>query len=324
MTDPVLDVRGISKTFDGRPAVSDLSFSVEPGAICGFLGPNGAGKTTSLRIILDIISPDKGDVRIFGGPPAAARERIGFLPEERGLYKKMTCEGVISYFGRLKGMPAGKARKRARELLAAHGLLPQTIKPIKTLSKGMAQKVQILSAIVHEPKLVILDEPFSGLDPVNQKTLEDLVLSMRGGGATVLFSTHVMEHAERLCDRIVLLAQGRKVFDGKVAEALARVPRRVFLETEPGFDLSTRISIPGVRITRNDSPGAEGHPTWTADLADGVDAQAVLRACVDHGVPLRRFEPARAQLHEAFVHMVGKAAAGDIVRTQLEKAGVAA
>ncbi len=229
----------------------------------------------------------------------------------------MTAEAVITFFGRLKGMPAGEARSRARALLAANGLRDVTVKKVKTLSKGMAQKVQFLSAIVHEPELVILDEPFSGLDPVNQKTLEDLVLEMRAKGATVLFSTHVMEHAERLCDRIVLLAQGRKVFDGQVEEALARVPRRVFLETDPGVDLAAAVSVSGARIAQEPAPGAaDGRSVWRADLADGADAQNLLRACVDAGVALRRFEPVRAHLHDAFVHMVGEAAAGDVARAE--------
>jgi len=311
MSEPVLEVRGVSKSFDGRPAVADLSFAVERGAICGFLGPNGAGKTTTLRMVLDIIQPDAGEIAVFGRPPGpAARERIGFLPEERGLYRKMTPESVIVYFGRLKGMKASAARARALELLKAYGLGDVASKKMKTLSKGMAQKVQILAAIVQEPELVILDEPFSGLDPVNQATLEDLVRKMRARGATVLFSTHVMEHAERLCERIVLLAEGRKVFDGRVADALARVPRRVFLETDAGVDLPGLVNITGAQIAReNELEDEHGRRiVWRADLSDGADAQDLLRASLDAGVALRRFEPVRPHLHDAFVQMVGAAA----------------
>jgi ABC-2 type transport system ATP-binding protein len=304
MSETVLDVRAVSKSYDGRPAVRELSFSVEAGSICGFLGPNGAGKTTTLRMILDIIRPDAGEIAIFGRPPGAeVRDRIGFLPEERGLYRKMTPEGVIVFFARLKGIAADVARKRARDLLTAHGLGEVATKKVRTLSKGMAQKVQILASVVHEPDLVILDEPFSGLDPVNQKTLEELVLALRARGATVVFSTHVMEHAERLCDRIVLLARGEKVFDGRVADALARVPRRVFLETDAGVDLAARVAARGATLTRDGQ--VEGRQVWRADLSDGADAQELLRACVDAGVALRRFEPVRAHLHDAFVHMVG-------------------
>jgi ABC-2 type transport system ATP-binding protein len=304
MADTVLDVRGVSKSYDGRPAVRDLSFAVQSGSICGFLGPNGAGQTTTLRMILDIIRPDAGSIELFGKPNSPeARDRIGFLPEERGLYRKMTAEGVIVFFGRMKGMKASAARARARELLTAYGLRDAAFKKVKQLSKGMAQKVQILAAVVHEPDLVILDEPFSGLDPVNQKTLEELVLGLKARGATVLFSTHVMEHAERLCDRIVLLARGSKVFDGRVADALARVPRRVFLETDAGADLAARIRVRGVTLARDGE--TEGRPVWRADLADGADAQELLRACIEAGVALRRFEPQRAHLHDAFVQLVG-------------------
>lgn len=306
MIAPVLELVGVSKSYDGRPAVAGLSFSVAPGQICGFLGPNGAGKTTSIRMILDIIQPDAGEIRVFGGPPGGSgRDRIGFLPEERGLYRKMTALAVITYFGRMKGLKASVARQRAASLLTTYGLGDAAHKKIKALSKGMAQKVQILAAIVHEPSLVILDEPFSGLDPVNQKTLEELVLGLKARGATVLFSTHVMQHAERLCDRIVLLAEGRKVFDGGIADALGRVPRRVFLETDVGVDLASRVAVSGAAFSRE--PDNEGRAVWRADLADGADAQALLRACVDAGVALRRFEPVRAHLHDAFVHMVGAA-----------------
>jgi ABC-2 type transport system ATP-binding protein len=309
MGDTVLDVRAVSKSYDGRPAVKDLSFSVEAGSICGFLGPNGAGKTTTLRMILDIISPDAGSIALFGKPSAPeARDRIGFLPEERGLYRKMTAEGVIVFFGRMKGMKASVARERARRLLIDYGLRDAVTKKVKQLSKGMAQKVQILASIVHEPELVILDEPFSGLDPVNQKTLEEMVRGLKTRGATVLFSTHVMEHAERLCDRIVLLARGSKVFDGRVADALGRVPRRVFLETDIGVDLGARVAARGVTLAREDA--VEGRQVWRADLADGADAQELLRACVDAGVALRRFEPVRAHLHDAFVHLVGSSESG--------------
>jgi ABC-2 type transport system ATP-binding protein len=308
MSASVLDVHAVSKSFDGRPAVRDLSFSVAEGAICGFLGPNGAGKTTTLRMILDIIQPDAGEIRIFGAPPGpAVRERIGFLPEERGLYRKMTAEGIITFFARLKGVSAPAARRRARELLEEFGLADAARKKVKALSKGMAQKVQILSALAHEPDFVILDEPFSGLDPVNQKTLEDLVRRMRDEGATVLFSTHVMEHAERLCDGIVLLAEGRKVFDGRVEEALAQVPRRVYLETDRDADLAAAVRVPGATLVRETD--ASGRPVWRADLSNGADAQDLLRAAVAAGVPLRRFEPVSAHLHDAFVHMVGAAAA---------------
>ncbi len=304
---PVLEVDGVSKSFNGRPAVRDVSFAVERGMICGFLGPNGAGKTTTLRMILDVIRPDAGAVRLFGRPPTKrARDKVGFLPEERGLYRKMTPLSVITFFGRMKGMGAGEARRKARALLEEYGLGEVAEKKIKTLSKGMAQKVQILGSVAHDPEFVILDEPFSGLDPVNQQTLENLVLGLREQGATVLFSTHVMEHAERLCDRIVLIAQGRKIFDGRVDEALAEAPRQVILETEAGIDLPGRLSLAGVRFTPEEASEPD-NARWRADLDNGAGAQDLLRACVESGAPLRLFEPVRPHLHDAFMTMVSAA-----------------
>ncbi len=306
MTD-ILSLDAVTKRYDAHVAVRDLSFSVERGAICGFLGPNGAGKTTTLRMILDVIRPDAGAIRIFGEPPnARGRERIGFLPEERGLYRKMTAAGIITFLARMKGVPSAEARRRALALLEENGLGAAAHKKIKALSKGMAQKVQILGAIAHEPEFVILDEPFSGLDPVNQLVLETLVRELREKGATVLFSTHVMEHAERLCDRIVLMADGAKIFDGRVDEALARVPRRVVLETDPSVDLAVELSGPGVLVTR-DGDGEDGDARWRIDLSDDVRAQSLLAACVEKGVALKLFEPVRPHLHDAFVRLVGDA-----------------
>jgi ABC-2 type transport system ATP-binding protein len=223
---PPLIMRGVHKHFGDTYAVRDLSFEVPAGSICGFLGPNGAGKTTSLRMILDVIRPDLGEILLFGGPVTEqARRRIGFLPEERGLYRKMKAIDIIAFFGRLKGMKARAARTRAGELLERYGLADAATKRIKSLSKGMAQKVQIIASLVHEPDFLILDEPFSGLDPVNQQMLEQLIAETRAAGTSILFSTHVMEHAERLCDRIVLMTRGRKLFDGTVKEALQIVER---------------------------------------------------------------------------------------------------
>src|SRR5581483_11217286 len=193
-------------------AVDDLSFEAAPGRICGFLGPNGAGKTSTIRMILGLVPPTTGRITVLGCEDAwRVRSRIGFLPEERGLYRRMTPLDAIVFFAGLKGVPTPEARRRARALLEAQGLSGAMRRPIHALSKGMAQKVQLLSAIAHEPDLVLLDEPFSGLDPVNQQALEAIIRGLAARGATVVFSTHVMQHAERLCDQVVLLAQGRKV-----------------------------------------------------------------------------------------------------------------
>jgi ABC-2 type transport system ATP-binding protein len=229
--------------------------------------------------------------------------RVGYLPEERGLYRSMSARAAIAYLARLKGVPAGKAFKRADHLLESHGLGKQKRKKIKTLSKGMAQKVQVLAAIAHEPDLIIFDEPFSGLDPVNQRVLEDTIRTEAEAGRTILFSTHVMEHAERLCDRILLIAQGAKAFEGTVPEALALAPSVAMLETDGDFDLAAVLAPRGFNISFD---GEEhGNKRWRARLENGHDSRQLLQACVEAGAPLSLFEPARASLHEAFVALVG-------------------
>lgn len=304
MSTPVFALKDVSKAFSGKPAVRNLSFSVNAGTITGFLGPNGAGKSTSLRIGLGILAPDTGEAELFGAAPNFdVLDRVGFLPEERGLYRKMNTLAVIVFFGRLKGMTAKQAKKRGLALLQQFGLGDVANKKVKTLSKGMAQKVQIIAAIVHEPELVILDEPFSGLDPVNQRTLEELIRTLADQGTTILFSTHVMEHAERLCDRIVLLAAGRKIFDGNVAEALQTLPRAVLMQTGDGADPAKALE----GLVQSIIPEGDVEDTrqnWRVELAAGADAQDVLRACVEKGVNLTAFEPQKRHLHDVFVHLV--------------------
>ena len=209
MTSP-LSLHSVSKSFAGKSAVSDISFTVQPGEIVGFLGPNGAGKTTTLRMALGLIKPDSGTVNLFGETPGEnAFGRVGFLPEERGLYKKQTAREAIAHMARLNGLKKKQAFTLADDLLDRYGLGEAKRKKNKDMSKGMAQKVQLLAAIAHDPEFHILDEPFSGLDPVNQQILEGIVREIASRDRTIIFSTHVMEHAERLCDRIILMASGR-------------------------------------------------------------------------------------------------------------------
>ncbi len=304
MSTPVFALNNVSKAFSGKPAVRDLSFAVNAGSITGFLGPNGAGKSTSLRMGLGILAPDSGTAELFGTPPDfSTLDRVGFLPEERGLYRKMNTLAAIIFFGRLKGMSAGQAKKDGKALLEQFGLGDVANKKIKTLSKGMAQKVQIIASIVHKPELVILDEPFSGLDPVNQRALEALIKELAGRGTTILFSTHVMEHAERLCDRIVLLAAGRKIFDGSVSDALQTLPRAVNMQT--GSDADPCTALNGlVQSIVPDGVIKDGRQNWRVELAAGADAQDVLRACVEKSVSLTAFEPQKRHLHDVFVHLV--------------------
>ncbi|MGD9816830.1 MAG: ABC transporter ATP-binding protein [Hyphomonadaceae bacterium] len=299
-----LEADGLVKRYGARTAVQDLSFRVPQGSIYGVLGPNGAGKSTTLRMLVGVLRPTSGAISLLGGP--VTREtlrRVGYLPEERGLYRGMSARSAIAYLARLKGAPSGRAYKRADALLTDHGLAKVRRKKIKTLSKGMAQKVQVLGAIAHEPDLIIFDEPFSGLDPVNQRVLEDTIRAQAAAGRTILFSTHVMEHAERLCDRILLIAQGRAAFEGTVPEALALAPSVALLETEGDFDLAAALIPKGFNIVAD---GEEhGNRRWRARLENGLGSRQLLQACVEVGAPLSLFEPARASLHEAFVALVG-------------------
>ena len=295
-----LTLEHVTKRYGGFEAVSDLSFQAGEGRICGFLGPNGAGKTSTIRMILGLIEPTAGRITVLGSPDARqVRERIGFLPEERGLYRRMTAIEAIVFFAGIKGVPTAEARRRAVALLEGQGLGEAMNRPIKSLSKGMAQKVQLLSAIAHEPDLVLLDEPFSGLDPVNQQSLEAIIRGLAAKGATVMFSTHVMQHAERLCDQVVLLARGRKIFDGTVGEARAAAPRRLVLEG--AFSAAAVQALPGIVAGETDEALPEGGRRVVATLAAGAPAQIALKTAFAQGLDVRSFEVREPTLHDAFI-----------------------
>src|SRR6185369_1175710 len=288
--EPAVELRHVTKFYGQFKAVDDVSFSLPAGCIYGFLGPNGAGKTTTIRMILDIIKPTSGEITLLGHRCALdVRHRIGYLPEEKGLYKKMKTWAVIAYFASLKGMERRAARQRAYELLERYGLKDFADKPTDALSKGMGQKVQVLASIAHEPEFVILDEPFSGLDPVNQEVMEEIIRDMAARRRTVLFSTHVMQHAERLCDRILLLARGKKIFDGTIAEAKKIIPRRVRIETDDDITadrkLSEVVSV-GPVATSNGQANGDGGGRWELELRENADPQAVLQLCFDRKIRL--------------------------------------
>ena len=306
MTDAPLVLDRATKRFGSFLAVDSLSFDVPAGQIIGFLGPNGAGKSTSLRMALGVMAPDEGEVRLFGERPnIASLHRVGFLPEERGLYKKMSARDTITHFARLKGLKASEARARAHELLETAGLGAFRASRISKLSKGMAQKVQILATLAHRPDFLILDEPFSGLDPMNQQTLEDLIRAEHERGATILFSTHVMEHAERLCDRIVMMARGRKVFDGTLEDAYAGLGRGARINIEPGFDLAAAMRPKGFEAQRTIDKGPG--ESWRVTFGPGLGAQDALRAVLESGAPVLGFQPEEARLRDVFVSLVGEA-----------------
>jgi len=297
----VLALERVTKRFDQVLAVDNLSFSVEPGTVFGFLGGNGAGKTTSLRMVLDIIRPTSGRIEVLGRAPGRLNApEIGFLPEERGLYRQMSALDVITYFGRLKGMALADAKREGAALLDRFGLAANARSNVDKLSKGMAQKVQLATALVNRPRLLILDEPFSGLDPVNQGLLEEEIRRMSAAGSTVVFSTHVMQHAERLCDRLLLLARGRKKFEGTLEEARAELPARLMIiaKKDPS-------ELTGVEAVEDAGPAETGWRRWDVRLVPGVAPGDLLERCVAEQFPLRRFEQVHVSLHDVFVHIVG-------------------
>ncbi len=311
MTSP-LTLHSVSKSFGGKPAVQEVSFTVKPGEIIGFLGPNGAGKTTTLRMALGLIKPDQGSIELFGETPGeAAFGRIGFLPEERGLYKKQTAREAIAHMARLNGLKKKQAFQIADDMLDRYGLGEAKRKKNKDMSKGMAQKVQLLAAIAHDPEFHILDEPFSGLDPVNQQVLEGMVREIAARDRTIIFSTHVMEHAERLCDRIILMAAGRKVFDGTTEAALAHAPRRVTLASD--MDGLLGLAEP---FASHIEPAQNGDISLT--LKADAHAHDILERSVAQGLRLSKYEPVRPTLHEAFVTLVGEDMLQDM---QIENGG---
>lgn len=294
-----LTAEGLAKNFGGKRAVDGIDLAVPRGAIYGVLGPNGAGKTTTLRMLLGIIEPDEGSRQVLGAPhPRDASDRIGYLPEERGLYPGMKAKDAIAFMGALRGLDWGEGRRRGVEMLHGAGLGHAADERIRKLSKGMAQLVQLLGSMVHRPDLLVLDEPFSGLDPVNQEKLEALILAERDRGATILFSTHVMAHAQRLCDRLAIIAGGRRRFEGTVDEARALLPMRAHFVPRSG-DESVRALLPASAVRRGDGFDFEVP-------ADGIET--LLKHVLDSGHGIAGLSIERPGLHEAFVKLVGEAA----------------
>ena len=307
MSAPV-DVDRVTKRFSGHTAVDGLSLSVEPGIIYGLLGPNGAGKTTTIRMIMDIYDPDEGSVRLFG-TVAGGRTysaKIGYLPEERGLYPKMRVLDVLVFLAEAKGVSRRVARAKAIEWLDRLGLADWRMRKVSDLSKGMQQKVQFISTILHDPDLLILDEPFSGLDPVNSQMLRDTVLDARRRGKTILFSTHIMEHAEKLCDRLCIIARGKKLIDGTLSEVKQRHGGKHLIIMFDGSQGAARQIFADQRlVARIQDFGQQAE----LELAPGADAQEILRELVNSGARLARFELASPSLHKIFVDLVGPEAA---------------
>jgi ABC-2 type transport system ATP-binding protein len=293
-------ITGVTKRFGAHVAVNDLSLSVPEGAVYGFIGPNGSGKTTTLRMILNILVPDQGEIEVLGRRDLrAAKDEIGYLPEERSLYKKMKVRQALRYFGALKGMRRRDLDPRIDAWLERFDLAKWADKKIETLSKGMSQKVQFIATVVAEPRLVILDEPFSGLDPVNADVLRDAVLELHRKGSTVVFSTHDMEMAEKLCDVIFMIFRGNKVLDAPL-EQIQRQYGEDTIRLRLGPGSPALESLPGVRAVRD-------FGNYKEVRTDG-DPQALLQQLVGRA-SVQHFEIARPSLHDIFVRIAGPEAA---------------
>ena len=298
-----VEATDLVKDFDGTRAVDGVSLAVPAGSIYGLLGPNGAGKTTTLRMLIGIIDPSSGTRRLLGRErPLEAASEIGYLPEERGLYPAMHARDAIAFMGALRGMPLQEGRRRADALLDEHNLGEWAKKPIRTLSKGMAQTVQLLGTIIHKPRLIILDEPFAGLDAINQGRLEELIRREARAGVTIIFSTHVIAHAERLCERVAIIARGKVAFDGRVDEARARLRPIVRLCTRAN-DGPWRSAIPASARREGDE--------WVFELPEG-GPEPLLKALIDGGAGIETLAIERPGLHDAFVAIAGSAAAQEM------------
>ncbi len=289
-----IEVEKVRKRFGNTEAAKDISFEVNPGEMFGIIGPNGAGKTTVIRMLMGIITPDSGDIRILGEPlQESTKNKIGYLPEERGLYRKATVIDTLCYLASLKGTSASMARERANTLLERTGMLPHSHKKVEELSKGMAQLIQFVATILHDPKLIILDEPFYGLDPVNTRLIKDMLKYLRNQGKTIILSTHMMNEVEELCDRLLMINKGRAVLYGDLSEIKGRYRTNSLIIAADG-DLG---QIEGVISMRDNGSYRE------LFLDGGTSPQKVLAGLVGKGLTINRFEVATPPLSEIFIQV---------------------
>ena len=300
MANDVLEVSGLTKAFGGKTVVDDVSFEVRRGEMFGFLGPNGSGKTTTIRMCLGIMRANGGSVRVLDSrPDLSILKRVGYLPEERGLTKKVKVVEILRFLGRLKGMSAAAAQERALEMLARVGLYEHRDKPIEGLSRGMTQLVQFVGAIIHDPELIILDEPFAGLDPFNVNLMKEMLSERQQAGATIMFSTHIMSDVEELCERVGLIADGRLLLYGNLTE-IKRSRGAHSVEVQAS-GVPPDLAVAGSRTL----PGG----TASFDLDGGLTAESVLRSYLDAGIEVERFELSLPSLNDIFVEEVSRARA---------------
>ena len=295
---PTVELSHISKSFGELKAVNDVSFDVEKGEIFGLLGPNGAGKTTAIRVLLDIFKPDSGTVSILGGPMTEIKkDKIGYMPEERGMYQDIPLDRCLTYLSTLKGLSPAEAQPRISSYLEKFDLESSRHKKVKELSKGMQQKAQLITTLVHEPELVIIDEPFSGLDPVNTQMVKDLLREQRDRGVTILMSTHQMHQVEELCDRIVLIDHGSTMLYGSLDEIRQQFSGHAVIVRTPG----ALPEMPGVEHVERHNSSA-----YRLNLAPTTTTQEILRKLVESGVQVDQFEIAAPTLDEIFIRVVQK------------------
>ncbi len=299
MADHSIILRGVSKSFGSTRAVRDLDLAVPRGSLCGFLGPNGAGKTTTIRMIMSIIYPDSGSVEVLGGNALKVKDRIGYLPEERGVYRKMRVGDFLEYMAVLKGVRRRDLSSHIRAWLDRLELPGVQRKKCEELSKGMQQKVQFIAAVVHDPELLIFDEPFSGLDPVNTELINRLIRDLHAQGRTIIFSTHILHQAEQICERIFLINHGVKLLDATLEEIRARFdPRTIVAEPLNGRPMEF-ADVPGVAGVRR----LPESPAYELELDGDEDAQAVMQRVLERQ-PMRAIELRRVSLNEVFVRLV--------------------
>ncbi len=295
---PIVELQHVRKAYDTKIAVADLSFQIEPGSMFGLLGPNGSGKTSTIRMMIGMTVPDSGTVKLFGQPfHRDVLTRVGYLPEERGLYKKMKVIDQLIFLGQLHGLDAATASKRAYAWCERMEISEAVEKKTEELSKGMQQKIQFIAALLHEPELIIMDEPFSGLDPVNATLLQDTLVDLRSQGRSILFSTHRMDQVEKLCDAIALINRGNLVLSGSMREIKSRYPRNrvdIIFDGDAGF-----LDHPTVESAKNYSGHAE------IKLHDDASAQHLLAAAIENGTHINHFEVMEPTLEEIFIEAVG-------------------
>jgi ABC-2 type transport system ATP-binding protein len=312
MTEYAIDIVNVTKRYAEHTAVRDLTLRVPAGSVYGLLGPNGAGKTTTIRMILNIIAPDSGKIHIFGRSSNDPRisDRLGYLPEERGLYRKMQVRRVLKFLAELKGVKGSDADRRIDEWLERLSLKTAEkdwgLAKIDELSRGMQQKVQFIGTLLHDPDLVILDEPFSGLDPINAQALKDTVVELKHRGKTIIFSTHLMDNAERLCDSVCIIARGEKVLDGSVTGVKEEHGQRNIALAVEGDGASAISSL--LRDSSLVRRADDSNRFFEIELAPGADPQALLRRIVESGASVQRFEMIQPSLHQIFLQKVASTA----------------